>query len=72
MKHVLSWIKPHVDEVSLYSFDKELRQEVDFTKNPDEVRDALGGLEPMGATSLYDAVAEAARESARGRRRGGR
>jgi VWFA-related protein len=64
VKHVLSWIKPHVDEVSLYSFDKELRQEVDFTKNPDKVRDALGGLEPMGATSLYDAVADAARESA--------
>jgi Ca-activated chloride channel family protein len=64
VKHVLSWIKPNVDEVSLYSFDKELRQEVDFTKNPDEIRDALGGLEPMGATSLYDAVAEAAHESA--------
>jgi VWFA-related protein len=64
VKHVLSWIKPRVDEVSLYSFDKELRQEVDFTKNPDEIRDALGGLEPMGTTSLYDAVAEAARESA--------
>jgi Ca-activated chloride channel family protein len=64
VKHVLSWIKPHVDEVSLYSFDRELRQEVDFTKNPDEVRDALGGLEPMGSTSLYDAVADAARESA--------
>jgi Ca-activated chloride channel family protein len=64
VRHVLSWIKPRVDEVSLYSFDKELRQEVDFTKNPDEIRDALAGLEPMGATSLYDAVAEAARESA--------
>ena len=50
--------------MSLYSFDKELRQEVDFTKNPDEIRDALGGLEPMGSTSLYDAVADAARESA--------
>jgi Ca-activated chloride channel family protein len=64
VKHVLSWIKPRIDEVSLYSFDKELRQEVDFTKNPDEVRDALAGLEPMGSTSLYDAVADAARESA--------
>ena len=64
VKQVLSWIKPRVDEVSLYSFDKELRQEVDFTKNPDEIRDALGGLEPMGSTSLYDAVADAARESA--------
>ena len=50
--------------MSLYSFDKELRQEVDFTKDPDEVRDALSGLEPMGSTSLYDAVADAARESA--------
>jgi Ca-activated chloride channel homolog len=65
VKHVLSWIKPRVDEVSLYSFDKELRQEVDFTKDPEEIKEALSGLEPMGATSLYDAVAEAARESAK-------
>jgi Ca-activated chloride channel homolog len=64
VKHVLSWIKPRVDEVALYSFDKELRQEVDFTKNPDEIKDALGGLEPIGSTSLYDAVADAAREAA--------
>ena len=55
-------IEPAVDEVALFTFDKSLRREVSFTKDRDEVYDALDGLKPWGLTSLYDAVAETAKQ----------
>ena len=31
VEHILSWVNPAQDEVGLFSFDAELRKEVDFT-----------------------------------------
>ena len=33
VEHLLSWVQPEADEISLFSFDRELRQEVPFTKD---------------------------------------
>lgn len=58
---LLSWLKPGTDEVALYSFDKDIREEVGFTRDPERVRAGLGRLHGRGMTSLYDAVAQTAR-----------
>ena len=42
-------IEPAVDEVALFTFDKSLRREVSFTKDRDEVYDALDGAEAVGS-----------------------
>ena len=55
-------IEPTADEVALFTFDKSLRREVSFTNDGDEVYDALDGVKPWGLTSLYDAVAETAKQ----------
>jgi Ca-activated chloride channel homolog len=48
------------DEASLYTFDSELRQVVEFTKDLDLIhRVNLKGM-PWGKTSLYDAIANTA------------
>jgi len=59
--HVISWIEAGQDEVTLLSFDKRLRTIQPFTTDPSEVQLRLPELEPYGLTSLYDAIAEAAR-----------
>ena len=55
-------IVPEADQVALFTFDKALRREVAFTNDRDEVYDALGGVKPWGLTSLYDAIAQTARQ----------
>ena len=55
-------MEPAADRVALFTFDKSLRREVPFTKDRDEVYDALGGVKPWGLTSLYDAIAETAKQ----------
>lgn len=52
------------DEVALFTFDKRLRQETPFTTDRDSVLDALRSVEAWGQTSLYDAVAQAAKRVA--------
>lgn len=59
--HLLEWMKPGIDEAALFTFDKRLRQDVAFTGNLDRIRDAVGRLQALGQTSLYDAVAETAK-----------
>jgi VWFA-related protein len=58
VEHLLSWIEPNRDEVGLFSFDRELRREVEFTRNPAAIRAGLGELTAIGQTSLYDAIAD--------------
>ena len=56
VEHILSWINPDQDEVGLFSFDAELRKEVDFTTDVAKVKAAVNGLTAVGQTSLYDAI----------------
>ncbi len=58
--HLLSWLRPGVDEAALYMFDTALTELVPFTKDTKQVQMGLERLSPFGATSLYDAVASAA------------
>lgn len=55
-------IEPMSDEVALFTFDKTLRREVSFTSDGDRVYDALYGVKPWGLTSLYDAIAQTAKQ----------
>ena len=59
--HVISWVEEGRDEVTLLSFDKRLRTIQPFTTRPSDVHQRLAELEPYGLTSLYDAIADAAR-----------
>jgi VWFA-related protein len=69
--HVLSWLEPGRDEAALFTFDSRLYEVAPFTVDTRALQGALGEVDPFGATSLHDAIAEAARRaSARtGRRR---
>lgn len=59
------------DEMALFTFDKALRQETAFTNDADCIRRAMDDVDAWGLTSLYDAVADAAKRVAerRGERR---
>jgi Ca-activated chloride channel family protein len=69
--HVLSWLEPGRDEAALLTFDSRLHEVAPFTVDTRALQGALGEVDPFGATSLHDAIAEAARKSAArtGRRR---
>ena len=60
-EQIVSWLEAGRDEVTLLGFDKRLRTVQPFTTQPSSVVSRLGELEPYGLTSLYDAIAEAAR-----------
>lgn len=62
VERFLRQLNPTTDEVALFTFDKVLRQEVPFTSNPDQVRSALSRVTAWGLTSLYDVIAETARQ----------
>jgi Ca-activated chloride channel family protein len=59
-EHLVSWLRPGTDEAALYSFDMKLREMQPFTTDATLLRKGLDSVEPFGATSLYDAVAETA------------
>jgi Ca-activated chloride channel family protein len=61
VSHMIRWVEPARDEVTLLSFDRNLRTVHPFTTQPLEVLPHLGELKPYGMTSLYDAIAQAAR-----------
>jgi Ca-activated chloride channel homolog len=61
VEHVLSWVEPSADEIALFSFDRDLREEVPFTNDPGRIRTGLSRLTAVGLTSLYDAIAKTAR-----------
>lgn len=60
VEQILSWVNPAQDEVGLFSFDAELRKEVDFTTDLEKVRVAVNSLTAVGQTSLYDAIGKTA------------
>src|SRR5262245_58583536 len=65
-RHLLGALK-NTDLAALYSFDTKLQRVQDFTSDFSRVESALGHVDsPYGQTSLYDAVAETAREVAAG------
>jgi VWFA-related protein len=57
-------LQPGVDEAALFTFHKSLHEEVPFTRDHDRIQRALNTVRPWGLTSLYDAVAETARQLA--------
>ena len=69
--HVLSWLEPGRDEAALFTFDSRLHEVAPFTVDTRALQGTLGEVDPFGATSLHDAIAEAARRVAtrNGRRR---
>ena len=38
VEYILSWVQPHADEIALFTFDRDLRQETPFTNDPGKVR----------------------------------
>ena len=69
--HVLSWLEPGRDEAALFTFDSRLHEVAPFTVDTRALQGALGEVDPFGATSLHDAIADAAKRVATrtGRRR---
>ena len=69
--HVLSWLEDGRDEAALFTFDSRLHEVAPFTVDTRALQGALGEVDPFGATSLHDAIAEAAQRvaSRTGRRR---
>ena len=60
---LLSWLRDD-DEAAVFAFDTQLRELRPFGTSPGGLPDGLVDLEPYGATSLYDAIAETAHLSA--------
>jgi Ca-activated chloride channel family protein len=58
--HLISWLEPGRDEAGLFAFDSRLREVAPFSVDTRALQGALGEVDPFGATSLNDAIAEAA------------
>ena len=58
--HLLSWLDEGRDEAALFAFDSRLHEVAPFTVDTRALQGALGEVDPFGATSLHDAIAEAA------------
>ena len=58
--HLLSWLEDGRDEAGLFAFDSRLREVAPFTVDTRALKGALGEVDPFGATSLHDAISEAA------------
>jgi Ca-activated chloride channel family protein len=54
---LLMLLNAHSDDVALMSFDTRLFTLSDFTSDFERVRTDLAGVQPWGATSIYDAIA---------------
>jgi VWFA-related protein len=52
------------DEAALFTFDQTTNQQTPFTNNPDRIRAALDITEGWGLTSIYDAIADTAKQLA--------
>src|SRR5690349_3857828 len=63
-RHVLSALRlgSDGDEAAVFSFDMNLQSLQPFTADPGAIKDALGRVRPFGQTSLYDAIAQTARD----------
>jgi Ca-activated chloride channel homolog len=60
--HVLSWLEHGRDEAALFAFDSRLHEVAPFTVDTRALQGALGEVDPFGATSLHDAIADTARK----------
>ncbi len=60
---VFGQVRP-ADEAGLFTFDQSLRAVVPFTADLSSLQKGLDEVTPFGSTSLYDAVAAAARQLA--------
>lgn len=58
--HLLSWLQEGRDEAALFAFDSRLHEVAPFSVDTRSLQGALGEVEPFGATSLHDAIADAA------------
>ncbi|HVC21090.1 MAG TPA: VWA domain-containing protein [Vicinamibacterales bacterium] len=61
---LLGDLDPATDQAAVYTFDTALREIRPFAA-PGSLKAAFSTLKPYGATSVYDAIAEAARQVAR-------
>jgi Ca-activated chloride channel family protein len=59
---LLSSMSEGKDEAALFVFDKVVRTVQPFTSEFDRVRSSFASVRPWGSTSLYDAIAETARQ----------
>ncbi len=59
--HVLSWLEHGRDEAALFAFDSRLHEVAPFTVDTRALQGALGEVDPFGATSLHDAIADTAK-----------
>ena len=62
--HVLSWLEHGRDEAALFAFDSRLHEVAPFTVDTRALQGALGEVDPFGATSLHDAIADTAKRIA--------
>lgn len=69
--HLLAWLQDGRDEAALFAFDSRLHEVAPFTVDMRALRGTLGEVDPFGATSLHDAILDAARHVSErtGRRR---
>ncbi|MDH4063907.1 MAG: VWA domain-containing protein [Acidobacteriota bacterium] len=58
--HLLAMLEPGRDEAGLFAFDSRLHEVAPFTVDTRALNGALGEVDPFGATSLHDAIGEAA------------
>jgi VWFA-related protein len=59
--HVLSGLEHGRDEAALFAFDSRLHEVAPFTVDTRALQGALGEVDPFGATSLHDAIADTAK-----------
>jgi Ca-activated chloride channel family protein len=59
--HVLAWLEHGRDEAALFAFDSRLHEVAPFTVDTRALQGALGEVDPFGATSLHDAIADTAK-----------
>jgi VWFA-related protein len=59
---LLDQLDRNSDEAALFTFDKAIRQETPFTNDPERIRTALEQTNSWGLTSLYDAIADTAKQ----------
>jgi Ca-activated chloride channel homolog len=65
-RQFLAFLRPSSDELAIYSFDTRFRRLQPFApfENDGTLERSLVGVSPFGMTSLFDAIAMAAREAA--------
>ena len=61
---LLATMNEGTDEAGLFVFDKTVRVAHPFTSEFEPLRSALASVHPFGSTSLYDAIAETAKQLA--------